>query len=186
MVKPVFPGPSSALLLPRQEEGSRGSVGKAGSAARRIPAVIPPAPLGRRCCRGWSAPREGLGSIPGSVLTSGPGMGTFCCSSSSANCCCLPSAAEAVLLESHFSWLPSGAGVVVCAGHTVFAQCSGPWQWPWCFKTSGADALGRNLCQGPACPVAGVALLVPAPDQHCWFQVTSGHRGGWRRDQAQM
>lgn len=46
MVKPLFPGSSSALL-PRQEEGSRGSVGKPGSAALCIPALIPPAPLAR-------------------------------------------------------------------------------------------------------------------------------------------
>lgn len=44
MVKPVLPGSSSALL-PWQEEESWGSVGKSGSAAQRIPAVIPPAPL---------------------------------------------------------------------------------------------------------------------------------------------
>lgn len=166
MVKPVFPGSSSALL-PRQEEGSRGSVGKSGSAAQRIPAVILPAPLGQQCWRGSSAPTGGLRSILGSVLTSGLGMGTFCCSSTSADCCRLPSVIEACAAEnpiSHgFPWELGWWAQYVCP--VLRALGSGNVV----LKPVGLMPLGEAFAR---------ALLVLWLEQYCWSQLwisTAGH-----------
>lgn len=92
--------------------GVPGLRGKAGLIPRRIPALIPRArSRGSGAGGAQSAPREGLGNLPGS-----------------GHLLLLLHLCKALL------WIPFlvaslGNRAGGCAGHTAFAQCSGPLEW---------------------------------------------------------
>lgn len=173
MVKPGFSGPGSALL-PRQEEGSR-----APWESRARPAAHSCGdPMGQQHWRGSVCTQRGTGDPPGLWAHLGTRIGDLLLLLHSAKCCGVPSAARPCCPESHFLCFPWEPGWWV-PGLPSLPGAQRPWEWQWCFTTSGVMPLGEAFARPQA------SLLVPAPGQHCWSQVTSGHRGGWSRGQAQ-